>query len=223
MENRISQFEATGVCLIPQPFTGAETARLGTITDEILTQKPGTRAFALPADAQGALTRIAAALADKPVRLVRILAFDKTPAQNWGVPWHQDRTMAVQARADVPGFGPWSVKAGTPHVEPPAALMEGMLVLRFHVDDCGLENSPLKIIPGSHKLGRVPAAEVLRLAACSEIVTCTAGTGDILAMKALTLHASEPAGAPGHRRVLHLDFAAAPILPPLEWAVGRDA
>lgn len=36
-------------------------------------------------------------------------------------------------------------------------------------------------------------------------------------MRPLLLHASSPALAPAHRRVLHLEYAAAPLPPGLEW------
>src|SRR5438132_14009722 len=41
---------------------------------------------------------------------VRALLFDKTPTANWKVVWHQDLTIATTARADFPGFGPWTEK-----------------------------------------------------------------------------------------------------------------
>ncbi len=72
------------------------------------------------------LSDLACRLAGRPARLVRILAFDKTLAANWGVPWHQDRTIAVKQRVAIDSFGPWSVKAGVPHVEPPPALLEAI-------------------------------------------------------------------------------------------------
>src|SRR5262245_51026818 len=46
----------------------------------------------------------------QPPRLVRALLFNKSPDANWYVTWHQDLTIAVRKRIDVPGFGPWSVK-----------------------------------------------------------------------------------------------------------------
>ncbi len=55
---------------------------------------------------------------------VRALLFDKTPAANWKVTWHQDLTIAVRARRDVEGYGPWSSKAGIPHVQPPISVLE---------------------------------------------------------------------------------------------------
>ena len=51
---------------------------------------------------------------------VRGLWFDKKAGANWGVPWHQDLTIAVRERGESPGFGPWTVKAGIDHVRPPA-------------------------------------------------------------------------------------------------------
>lgn len=50
---------------------------------------------------------------------VRAILFDKSAEQNWSLGWHQDRTIAVKQRIDVDGFGPWSVKSGMIHVEPP--------------------------------------------------------------------------------------------------------
>jgi ectoine hydroxylase-related dioxygenase (phytanoyl-CoA dioxygenase family) len=97
-----------------------------------------------------------------------------------------------------------------------------MFLLLLHLDDCGVENGPLKVIPGSHLLGRLPVREVLDLGSRSPARICTAAAGDVLAMKALTVHASEPAVAPAHRRVLHLDFTTANLPPPLEWAISTD-
>ncbi len=218
----MESFGETGICTIRRPFGADFMASVAAAMEGLLLPKPGARAFMLPAGLRSAFASIAGSLAGKPVRLVRILAFDKTPERNWGVAWHQDRTVAVKARAELPGFGPWSVKAGVPHVEPPLAIMEDMLVLRYHVDDCGPANGPLKVVPGSHRLGRVPVAEVARLAVSSEIVTCAVEAGDVLAMKALTVHGSAPAEAPSHRRVLHMDFTSMSLPQPLEWAIGPE-
>jgi hypothetical protein len=35
---------------------------------------------------------------------VRAILFDKITSANWTVPWHQDRSIAVRKRIDVPGF-----------------------------------------------------------------------------------------------------------------------
>ncbi len=43
-------------------------------------------------------------------------------------------------------------------------------------------------------------------------------------MRPLLLHASSPATAPAHRRVVHLEFAPAPLSGGLEWhwSIGRS-
>jgi hypothetical protein len=103
---------------------------------------------------RGAIGRIAASLLDG-ARAVRLVLFDKTPETNWAVGWRQDRTIAVVERLDIDGFGPWSLKASTPHVEPTFDLSERMITLRVHLDDCAADNAPLRIAPGSHRLGRI--------------------------------------------------------------------
>lgn len=224
MDSAIRDFETVGVCLICNVLSEAHLSPLRSAIDACVTDGPGKRVFSLPNSGHGLdllsrLSDLAARLSGHPARMVRILAFDKTPETNWGVPWHQDRTIAVKQRVEVDGFGPWSVKAGVPHVAPPPALLERMFSLRLHLDDCGPDNGPLKIIPGPHLLGRLPACEVLDLGAREEPMSCLARAGDVLAMKALTVHASDPVSIPAHRRVLHLDFSTTTLPSPLEWAI----
>jgi ectoine hydroxylase-related dioxygenase (phytanoyl-CoA dioxygenase family) len=50
---------------------------------------------------------------------------------------------------------------------------------------------------------------------------CCLDAGDALIMRPLLLHASSPARKAHHRRVIHLEFAPADLLPPgLHWAFG---
>jgi hypothetical protein len=116
------------------------------------------------------------------------------------------------------GFGPWSTKAGMIHVEPPFALLEGMLTLRAHVDDCGVHNAPLLAARGSHKLGRIRSADAGSVADALERLTCTAHAGDVWAYATPILHASERARRPGRRRVLQVDYCAGELPAPLRWA-----
>ena len=93
---------------------------------------------------------------------VRGILFDKTPDANWNVVWHQDLSIAVREKREVPGFGPWSEKAGIVHVQPPVAVLERMLTVRLHLDDCDAGNGPLQVLPGTHQDGRLSADEVQR-------------------------------------------------------------
>ena len=225
MESAIQDFESIGVSLLRKVLSETQLPPFRAAIDACVSHGPGKRVFKLPGsgdnpDLLSLLTDLASRLSGRPARMVRILAFDKTLETNWGVPWHQDRTIAVQQRIEMDGYGPWSVKAGMPHVAPPQALLEAMFSLRLHLDDCCLDNGPLKIIPGSHQLGRLSVQEVFDLGVHEKAIVCTADAGDVLAMKALTVHASAPASAPAHRRVLHVDFSTAELPKPLEWAVN---
>ena len=148
---------------------------------------------------------------------VRAILFDKTAGANWKVTWHQDATIAVRARASLVGWGPWSEKEGVPHVQPPAELLERMLGVRVHLDDCGADNGPVRVLPGSHRVGRLSAAAIDAWRTAHPAVDCLAERGAILAIRPLILHASSAAVSPAHRRVLHLEFAAEELPAPLEW------
>jgi len=148
---------------------------------------------------------------------VRSLLFEKSPDANWGVPWHQDSTIAVRERRDVEGYGSWTVKEGVPHVQPPASVLEGMLTLRLHLDPCGLDNGALRALPGSHRHGRLTGAEIDKLRAHRREVDLPAEQGDVLLLRPLLVHASNSAAAPRHRRIVHIEFAADPLPGGLEW------
>jgi hypothetical protein len=154
--------------------------------------------------------------------VARGLLFDKIPSANWKVPWHQDRTIAVCGRIEVPGFGPWSRKAGTLHVQPPVTILEQMLSLRVHLDDCDAENGPVLVLPGSHRQGRLSAEAIRAWKEKCAAVRCAVPRGGVLLMRPLLLHASQPARVPGHRRVIHLEFASAPLPGGLQWKEKRN-
>ncbi len=146
------------------------------------------------------------------------MLFDKTQDTNWLVPWHQDLTIAVQERHDVAGFDPWSVKDGIPHVQPPVRVLERMLTLRLHLDDCDETNGALKVIPGSHAGGRLDSVAIREWRARGTESVCCAAAGDALIMRPLLLHASSRSESVRRRRVLHVDYASCDLPPPLQWA-----
>lgn len=160
---------------------------------------------------------VAAAALGGGVRPVRAILFDKHRDANWSLAWHQDRTVVVRRRIDVPGYGPWTVKAGLQHVAPPFALLERMVTLRVHIDPVSPGNAPLLIAPGSHKLGRIAEADIDAVVASCGRMACLAGRGDIWAYATPILHASDVARAAGRRRVLQIDYSADELDGGLEW------
>ena len=148
---------------------------------------------------------------------MRAILFDKSPARNWALGWHQDRTICVRARRDVPGFGPWTVKDGLTHVEPPFDLLERMVTLRIHLDDVTSDNAPLLVAPGSHRLGRIRADRIEAVVRRRGTFVCTASAGDVWLYATPILHASQRAQEPARRRVLQVDYSADALPGGLEW------
>jgi hypothetical protein len=149
---------------------------------------------------------------------VRALCFDKTPDQNWGVPWHQDRVIAVQARHEVPAYGNWSQKSGVWHCEPPAALFEAMLFVRLHLDPADAGNGAMEVALGSHRHRLIAAKDAARIAAACPTEICTAARGDVLILNMLILHRSKLATDQRPRRTYRVDMSATDLPAPLMWA-----
>lgn len=155
---------------------------------------------------------------------VRGIFFNKTRQANWKVVWHQDLTIAVREQQPVIGFGPWTTKAGIWHVQPPSEIMSGMLAIRLHLDESDCDNGPLRVIPGTHRHGRLSATEIAAFAK-NNCVTCTVPEGGALVIRPLVLHASSACVVNKPRRVIHLEFAAEELSYGLGWyhAVGRKS
>lgn len=156
-------------------------------------------------------------LGRKPV-LVRAIFFDKNPEKNWLVTWHQDKTIAVDRKIDIAGWGPWSIKDGVQHVQPDVALLNQMLTFRVHLDDANEDNGCLKVIKNSHKFGVMTQQQIDGLVSDCKVTNCVASAGDVLLMRPLTLHSSSKALKPAHRRVVHLEFCNYPLPSGLQWA-----
>ena len=148
-----ASFDGDGFCVIEGVLSGDEVAALQDVV-AVGDGRGGMRnLFDVPemqelAQSQ-AVRKIVEAVLGPHAKAVRGTLFDKTSAANWKVPWHQDVTIAVSAPVDVEGYGPWSKKAGITHVQPPAEILERMVSVRIHLDDCPEANGALKVVPGS--------------------------------------------------------------------------
>ncbi|MBX3118848.1 MAG: phytanoyl-CoA dioxygenase family protein [Fimbriimonadaceae bacterium] len=163
------------------------------------------------------IRKLATTLLGEGAFAVRAILFDKNPEKNWVVPYHQDVSIAVKNRAEAEGFKTFSVKDGVLHVRPPAWVLESMATLRIHLDPCGPDNGPVRILPRTHRNGLLDKDAVKHLQEVREEVLCTCDAGGVLAMSPLILHASSKASKPGHRRVIHIEFAAFDLPGGLEW------
>ncbi|MFZ6800453.1 phytanoyl-CoA dioxygenase family protein [Undibacterium sp. Di24W] len=149
--------------------------------------------------------------------LVRAILFNKSAAANWYVSWHQDKTVSVSKQFDAAGWRTWSVKDGSLHVQPPLAVLEGMVTIRIHLDATPKENACLKVIPDSHKLGLLSPEQINGIVAANEALYCEANQGAALVMRPHLLHASNKSIIPGNRRVLHFEFSNWPLPEGIFW------
>lgn len=173
---------------------------------------PAVRALAI----QPNVRKFATAVIGDNAFAVRAIFFDKVPDANWSLFWHQDNVIAVKERLETAGFVAWSRKAGVWQVQPPAEILAGMVAVRVHLDDCGANNGPLRVLPGSHRFGWLDDNLDDWKTRVAEVV-CTVRTGGIVAMCPLTLHASAASASAGHRRVIHIEYASAELPAGLQW------
>lgn len=180
---------------------------------DLLNVVPATRSLANSAS----LKSLVAPILGNSARVVRAIYFDKHKDANWKVAWHQDLTIAVREKSDVEGFSAWSIKAGIPHVQPPLLILNNMLTLRVHLDHADETNGALRVLPGTHRHGRLDPGQVQYLKERERTVTCSVRSGGVMVMRPLLLHSSLPALSPQHRRVLHFEYSSIDLPNGLEW------
>jgi hypothetical protein len=215
-------FAKDGALRMRAALSAADLQGLEDATAGFPSDQAGIRLHGIPAlqpflTSSGAVGQVAASVLGNAARAVRAILFDKTASTNWGLPWHQDRTIAVAKRMEVEGFGPWTVKSGLLHVAPPFDVLASMVTLRVHLDTVPETNAPLLIAPGSHRLGLIHEREVKSVVQRCGTAVCLAEAGDIWLYSTPILHSSETARDPVHRRVLQVDFAVGGLPGGLTW------
>jgi len=214
----LSIFEDDGYAVVDAGLDSGALFELGALLD---TKHAGERnLFDAPVIRQLAFSepirKLALSVLGDRCFAVRGILFNKTGEANWKVAWHQDCVIAVASRSEIPGWGPWSIKAGVHHVRPTSDVVSRMLAVRIHLDDCSAVNGPLRVIPGSHKHGFLSDRQIQDWPK-SGAVTCIASQGHAILMRPLLLHTSSPATVPSSRRVIHLEFAADELPYGVEW------
>lgn len=148
---------------------------------------------------------------------VQCTLFDKSRAKNWLVALHQDVSIPVRERTTHPECTGWSEKEGMLFVQPPISVLESLVAVRVHLDDCGPGAGALRVVPGSHRHGRLAKGEAREQRRGRGEFECFANRGDALLMRPLLLHASSKAAAAVRRRVLHFVFGPPELPHGLRW------
>jgi hypothetical protein len=205
-----------GCCLVPGniPDEVLNTLRDSLFQDDsagerCLLDHPIVRETAL------ALKRELATTGHLPVNAVAIqaIAFNKTADTNWKVAWHQDLMFPFAKKVTSSGFNLPTLKKGVHYARPPESVLSQLLAVRLHLDDCDASNGPLRISPGTHRIGILQSTSIPEQVAIHGEITCLAREGEILLMRPLALHASSQASEPKHRRILHLVYHSGEPIP----------
>lgn len=151
----------------------------------------------------------------------RATLFDKSPAANWLVVWHQDTALPLRSLREIDGWGPWSVKEGIHYAHAPTSALSQVVALRVSLDDSTFENGPLRVLPRTHTLGVLSDDSVHEIATRANPVDCAVPKGGVLIMRPLLIHASSKSQSETPRRVLHIEYAASDfVASPLQLAIA---
>jgi hypothetical protein len=217
----VSEFKKSGYFVIPGVIDAVLNRRLGAFVEGIGGGAGSRRLLdqAWCAHLAGALrgdARIRSLLPGKAVA-VQCTFFAKSPTKNWLVALHQDLSIPVKERVESPECSGWSEKEGQLYVQPPITVLERLVAVRVHIDDCPAENGALRVVPHSHMEGRLDPSQAEALRQRHGETVIPVAQGGVLVMRPLLLHASSKATSLNPRRVLHFVFGP-PVLPlGLEW------
>jgi ectoine hydroxylase-related dioxygenase (phytanoyl-CoA dioxygenase family) len=92
-----------------------------------------------------------------------------------------------------------------------------MLAIRLHLDDCNDRNGALRVVAGSHRLGRLNPIDACRERDQHGDVVIGVPCGGAMLMRPLLLHASSKAVVDTPRRVLHFVFGPGKLPDGLRW------
>lgn len=216
-----SRFEADGFAIIDSVLTPAQCIALASYI-EIDAGSSGTRTLLKQAWCRDLVVRLRAHPALSAVITpnhvaVQCTCFEKSAGRNWLVPLHQDLSIPVAARVDEPGLSGWSEKEGVLFVRAPAETFVRMVALRVHLDPCGADDGPLRVVPGSHIHGVLSDTRAHQMRGENGEDVCVADQGAVLALRPLLLHASSKGSGSSRRRVLHVLFGPRELPHGLAW------
>jgi hypothetical protein len=224
-------FEQDGFAIIPDFFTKEETVQILSIITNADTTRPTFRKtndlFAIRQFIKE-VPEVAGKLFNDRFKsfisemfgneyfVVKSIYFDKPGQSNWFVAYHQDLTISVDKKSDIPGFGPWTTKQNQFAVQPPLELLQDNFTMRIHLDDTDENNGALRVIPCSHLKG-VYRPETIDWNIETEKI-CNVPDGGIMLMKPLLLHASGRTSNDRKRRVIHIEFSRSHLPDDLHWS-----
>jgi hypothetical protein len=163
------------------------------------------------------LKEMVASVLGAQAKPVSAFILDKTNASNWLLEWHQDLRISVKEQKEIDGYSNWNVQTGKVQVIPPVEVLQNMLAVRIHLDDCDEQNGAILALPGTHRQ-KMNGPEIETAIINKEAYTCIAPKGAVMLMSPLLLHRSPYSSTAKPRRVLHIELTTAELPGHLQWA-----
>jgi hypothetical protein len=227
MDLATERLEASGYAVIPDVVGNDEISDIERFIADVSSGVAGTRRLINRpwcrelADRFTRDTRLSGTL-PADARAVHCTLFVKSTASNWLVSIHQDLSIPVAERVDDPESRGWSEKEGELFVQPSVSVLNEMVAVRLHLDDCDGCNGALCVVPGSHRFGRLTATQAKKVRSAQGEVCVMVPRGGVMVMKPLLLHASSKVSINKRRRVLHFVFGPANLPGLLRWPMDAD-
>jgi len=137
---------------------------------------------------------------------LRAVGFNKSADENWSLPWHQDRIVAMPRKDPDLRFKNWSRKSGIWHCEPPPDMLAEIAFAYIAFDDIPAEAGGLEIAESTHMGGAIAEGNITEAVQAAKIARPAMRAGDVLLIEALTVHRSAAMKTTGNRRALRIDF-----------------
>lgn len=112
----------------------------------------------------------------------------------------------MAARIEHADLSGWSEKESSCYVQPPPDMLAGLVAVRLHIDDCYVEDGPLRVAPGSHRFGRIAPSTTPEIRKANGEAACLVDRGRAVINRPLLLDASSKSTGDGLRRVHHYVF-----------------
>ena len=141
---------------------------------------------------------------------VLMRAFNNPAGTGCGSAPHRDLYIPVAEQVEASGYRNWSQVQGVTLCQPPAPILESMLVLYLYLEPCSELDGPLQVYAGSQRL----ALEQ------SESVRILAQPGDALLMTPSVMHCATRSCSERARRTLSVLFGPPALPKAVRWFYG---
>ena len=217
-----TEFERQGFVVVPDLIDNATCAEVACTLEKRHLAGAGTRKLLDEPWCVALATELKRSSALRPLLpqdsvATQCTLFEKSPKSNWLVALHQDLSIPVKSRVASFACSGWSEKEGALFVQPPTELLEQLVAVRLHIDPCPPQSGPLRVVPGSHRFGRLLQTQyqAIRMQFGERLVPASRRAA--LLLRPLLLHASSKLEGGSSRRILHFLFGPQTLPEGLTW------